>query len=238
MSKPDLKRILSIAAFPLLFALLLTPILLFRHEIWGVLGSGPRFRAWISGWGPWAPVVFLGVQVLQVVVFVIPGEIPQIAGGWLFGFWKGGLLTVAGIAIGSAICFFLARLLGVPFVQALFPPAQVEKMKKVLSSPGSSLAFFLLFLIPGIPKDVLCYVAGVSPMKFPFFLGASMLGRLPGIVGSALIGGAAAGRQWVLMIIIAAAALALFVTGFLLRPRIQGWIEKMSVERGKRPPEA
>jgi len=235
MSKPDFRRILSIAAFPLLFALLLTPILAFRHEIWGVLGNGPRFREWISGWGPWAPLVFFGVQVLQVIVFVIPGEIPQIAGGWVFGFWKGGLLTVAGIAAGSAACFYLARALGVPFVQALFPPAQVEKMKKVLSAPGSRLAFFLLFLIPGIPKDVLCYVAGISPMRFPFFLGASMLGRLPGIVGSALIGGAAAGRHWVRMGIIAVVAVAFFATGFFLRPRIQGWIEKMSEKRGKRP---
>lgn len=235
MARPDPKRILSLIAFPLLFALLLTPVIVFRREIWSVLGSGARFREWISGWGPWAPLAFLAVQVLQVIVFVIPGEIPQIAGGWLFGFWKGALLTVAGITMGSAACFFTARLLGVPFVQALFPPAQVEKMKKVLSAPGSRLAFFLLFLIPGIPKDVLCYVAGISPMGFPFFLGASMLGRLPGIAGSALIGGAAAGKRWVLMGIIAAAAVALFVTGFLLRPHIQRWVENIS-HGGKRTP--
>ena len=76
-------------------------------------------------------------------------------------------------------------------------------------SRGARIAFFLLFLIPGIPKDILCYAAGITPMGFPYFAAVSTLGRLPGIAGSALIGSAAASRRWVLAGIVAGAALVL-----------------------------
>jgi uncharacterized membrane protein YdjX (TVP38/TMEM64 family) len=89
--------------------------------------------------------------------------------------------------------------------------------------------------VPGIPKDILCYVAGLSPLAFPFFVGVSMLGRLPGIVGSAFIGDAAAARHWPLVIGLGAAAIVLFVTGWLLREKIQEWIERRTVRRRPTP---
>ena len=233
VKKPGVKRILALAAFPLLIAALLVPLVLWREAIWGLFTSAQRLREWVNGWGIWAPLVFVAIQAIQVIVFVIPGEFPQIAGGWLFGAWKGSLLSIAGILAGSAASFFLARLLGTPFVDALFPREQVRRIRALLGSRGARIAFFLLFLIPGIPKDILCYVAGISPMSFPFFAAASTLGRLPGIVGSAIIGSAAASRRWVLMGIVAAAALALFAAGFLLRPRIQSWIERIAERRRK-----
>ena len=170
----------------------------------------------------------MGIQALQVVVFAIPGEFVQIAGGFLFGGWVGTLLSVAGILIGSTIAFFLARLLGRPFVAALFSADQVERVERLLASPSARTIFFLLFLIPGIPKDILCYVAGASPIGFWFFVGASTLGRLPGIAGSSIIGSAAATQRWTVLVIVSVAALALFVAGVLLRPRIQAWLERIA----------
>jgi uncharacterized membrane protein YdjX (TVP38/TMEM64 family) len=147
--------------------------------------------------------------------------------------WQGTALSVVGILLGSAVSFFLARALGTPFVTALFPREQVERVRTLLVSRSARVVFFLLFLIPGIPKDILCYVAGLTPMRFPFFAAVSTLGRLPGIIGSALIGSAAASQKWLLTGIIAAAAVALFAAGFFLRSRIQGWVERIA---GKNPP--
>lgn len=231
MPRPDLRRVLALAGFPLLVAAIAAPVVIWRRELWQLFTSTERLREWIAAAGAFAPLVFVGVQTLQVIVFVIPGEVPQIAGGFLFGPWLGTLLSVCGIAAGSAIDFFLARAAGTPFVRTLFPADQVDRLGRLLGSRGARIAFFLLFLIPGIPKDILCYVAGLSPMRFPFFLGASTLGRLPGIVGSALIGDAAAARRWPLVIGLGAAALALFVAGWLLRERIQRWIESVAERR-------
>jgi uncharacterized membrane protein YdjX (TVP38/TMEM64 family) len=237
MMNPTVKKVLAVAAFPLLIAALLMPVIVWHDAIWKLFSSADQLRQWVSGWGAWAPLVFIGVQAVQVIVFVIPGEIAQIAGGYLFGALRGTLFSVIGIFLGSVVAFGLGKALGKPFVSALFPAAQVERLEKLLASRSARVVFFLLFVIPGIPKDILCYVAGITPMGFPFFAAASMLGRLPGIVGSAVIGSAAASSRWVLTGIVAGVAIVLFVAGFLLRPRIQAWIERIAERRQPPGPE-
>lgn len=236
MGKPDVRRILALAGFPLLFAAIAVPVVIWRRELWQLFSSTAGLREWVASTGALAPLAFVAVQALQVVVFVIPGEVPQIAGGYLFGPWLGTLLSLGGILVGSAIDFFLARLAGKPFVRALFPGDQVDRIGRLLDTRGARVAFFLLFLVPGIPKDILCYVAGLSPMRFPFFAGSSTLGRLPGIVGSAIIGDAAAARRWPLVIGLGAAAVALFAAGWLLREPVQRWIEKVAGRRRPHDP--
>lgn len=231
MKKTGARRALALIAFPLLIAAVIVPVFIWHRELWDLFSSRHELRAWIQGWGAWAPLVFIGIQALQVIVFVIPGEVAQILGGYLFGALKGSLLSIVGILIGSCVDFSLARALGRPFVAALFPAERLASMEKLLSSRSARIVFFLLFLIPGIPKDILCYVAGLTPIGFVFFLAASTLGRLPGIVGSSVIGSAAASDKWVLMGIISAAALLLFGAGFILRPRIQRWIEAMAARK-------
>ena len=228
MVRIRIKRILALAAFPLLLAALFVPLVIWGEEIWRLFSSAQRLREWVSGWGVWAPLVFMAVQATQVIVFIIPGEVPQIAAGYLFGVWLGGLLSVVGILAGSAASFFLARGLGVPFVRILFPANQIGRIEKILATQRARSVFFLLFLIPGIPKDILCYVAGLSPMGFPFFAAASTLGRLPGIIGSVIIGEAAAGSRWMLAGGLFLGAALLFGAGLILRPRIQAWIEKIA----------
>jgi len=234
-TQPRIRRALAIVGFPLLVAAVLIPVIVFRQEIWRLFTSVERLQEWVAASGPVAPLVFIAIQVLQVVVFVIPGEVAQIAGGYLFGTWLGALYSAAGIIIGSAIDFFLARLLGVPFVNALFSAGKVQETRSLLDSSRSKTVFFLLFLIPGIPKDVLCYVAGLSPLSFRFFILASMAGRLPGIIGSALIGNSAADRRWILAGSILAAAVVLFMAGFFLRERIGKWLRAIAARPGGSP---
>lgn len=228
MQQSRVRRIAAIAAFPLLIAALFVPAIIWHDAIWKLFTSELGLRAWIRRWGAWAPIVFVAIQAIQVIVFVIPGEVPQIAGGYLFGVWYGSLLSVTGILIGSTAAFFLGRALGTPFVEALFPRDQVQRVRTLLVSERARIIFFLLFLIPGIPKDILCYVAGATPLGFPYFIAMSTLGRLPGIVVSSIIGNAAAANRWVLTAIVSAAAVAIFAAGFFLRARIQGWVERIA----------
>jgi uncharacterized membrane protein YdjX (TVP38/TMEM64 family) len=229
------KRLLAIAGFPLLLAAIFVPLIIFRREVWDFFTSIKNIREWVSDRGAIAPLVFVAVQAIQVIVFVIPGEVPEVAGGYLFGIWVGVLLSILGILLGSAVSFFLSRLLGVPFVRAIVPKEQFEKMERLLNSPRSKIVFFLLFLIPAIPKDFLCYVAGISPMGFPFFLAISFIGRLPALFGSTLIGSAWAENRWVLAGIIFAVVALLFGVGYLLRGRIGKWMERLSTKKKREP---
>lgn len=224
-------RAVALIAFPALVAALAAGAIAYREPLWQLFHSPARLREWLRATGPVAPLIFLALQALQVVVFVIPGEIPQVVGGYLFGVLKGSLLSLLGITFGASLNFLVSRLLGLPFVYALFHRDRVDRIRELASSRRARLSFFLLFLIPGLPKDVLCYVAGLSPLSLPVFLLYSTLGRIPGILGSALIGDAAAGRRWLLAGGILLTATVLFVVGFLFRERIQLLLERIGRRR-------
>jgi uncharacterized membrane protein YdjX (TVP38/TMEM64 family) len=229
-----IRRILSLLAFPCLFLAMLVLAFVLRAQLLALFRSPEALREWIRDTGVIAPLVFVAVQTIQVVLFFIPGEIPQVAGGYAFGLWMGTLLSVVGITLGATFNFVISRVLGVPFVNALFTKAKVDRARGIANSPKARLSFFLFFLIPGIPKDILCYVAGLSVMKLHVFLLFSTLGRIPGIVGSAFIGNAAADRRWILAGTIFFIAAVLFVIGFLFRARIQGLLENLGRRRRDR----
>jgi uncharacterized membrane protein YdjX (TVP38/TMEM64 family) len=229
------RKVVSVLLLALLAAALAAPLIAWHRELWSLFSSRDRLQEWLRAWGPLARLVFVGLQVFQVVVFAVPGEVVQVAGGWLFGIVQGALLAVAGVLVGATACFYLARLLGRPFLEAFVPAERSERLRALVSSPRGTTTLFLLYLIPGIPKDILGYVAGISPLRFGRFILVSTLGRLPGLVGSAVIGSAAASRQWVLFGIVGGAAVVLFGTGLLLRPRIQRWLEARAGRRGAGP---
>lgn len=211
---------------PVFLAVLVALGILLRNTLWKFVGSAESARQWMLQWGVAAPLVFLAVQVLQVFIFIIPGDTVQAAGGYLFGFWPGLALTITGIAAGSSINFWVARALGRPVVERLFPRRQIDRLSALANASRAQVGFFLLFVIPGIPKDILCYVAGVSPLRFPFFLAVSTLGRIPGIVASTLMGHAAAKQRWTLSIVLFVTAVVLFAVGYLYKDRLHDWIDR------------
>jgi uncharacterized membrane protein YdjX (TVP38/TMEM64 family) len=225
----------ALAAYPLLFGAMLAVILLYREQIWTIATRPEELRQWVDGFGATAPLVFMAVQALQIVVFVIPGEVPQIAGGYLFGIAGGLALTVAGSALGSAIAFLASRFLGIEFLRAILRGEQLERLQRMASSPRATITFFLFFLIPGIPKDILCYVAGLSRMRFSVFITISTVGRLPGIVGSVVMGDAAAGERWLFAGVVMALAVVLFGLGVLFRKRLTALLERFAAG-GDAPP--
>ena len=230
-------KVLSYIGFPLFIIGGLAVVWIFRVQLYDVFASPAHLREWVGGWGYTAPLVFIALQFVQVVLFVIPGEVAQAAGGYIFGMWAGILYSVVGILLGSTFNFFLARLLGVPFVNAVFGAERLKRFDLVLTSRRATAAFFLLFLIPGIPKDALCYVAGLSTLSFPLFMLVSTVGRLPGIIGSSALGGAAANRMWFTAGTITVIAVVLFVAGLLYRERMQLFAERVAGQRRKPPSE-
>ncbi len=216
-------------AFPALLLGLTVPVFLNASQLWDFFKDPVNIQNWVLEWGVLAPLVFVGLQILQVVVFVIPGEVTQIAGGYLFGFGMGTVYNILGNIIGSIIAFGLARSLGLGFVHAIAGPEQVKKFDHLMHSPKLIGVFFLLFLIPGLPKDILCYLGGISSVKFPAFIVVSSIARVPGIVGSGLIGKAFAERD-LTMLIFVLAMIGIFIgLSILFRERLLRLIEHYAV---------
>lgn len=134
---------------------------------------------YIKTFGPHGPLVFIGLQVLQVVAAPIPGEATGIIGGYLFGTFRGLLYSTIGLTIGSCLAFGLGRWLGHHFLRRIITPETYYKFYFITRSQGK-LVTFLLFLIPGFPKDFLCYILGASPLSFRIFFLLSTVGRIPG----------------------------------------------------------
>jgi uncharacterized membrane protein YdjX (TVP38/TMEM64 family) len=166
----------------------------------GVLSHKDRLIALLREDGWRGPLVCMGAQFAQVVIFIIPGEITQLAAGYVFGLWRGFLYSVLGILAGSAFNFYFARIVGRPALSRLVGPATLEKVDRVLENAKGKSAMFLLFLLPGAPKDALSYGAGLTEITLTEFLVVSTLGRAPALLASILIGSHASRQNYAAMI--------------------------------------
>jgi uncharacterized membrane protein YdjX (TVP38/TMEM64 family) len=189
--------------------------------LWPILSDRERFRAWIESYESYATLVFVLVQCMQVVLFFIPGEVTQFAGGYIFGTWKGLLLSYLGITLGSVMAFYLARLFGYAAVDLLISREALRKFDRLVYGKSGFWPMLVLFLLPGIPKDLLCYIAGLTPMHVVTFLLISIIGRFPGVILSCLLGAGLAQRNWKTFGLSAAITVGLIGIVYLFRGPIE-----------------
>jgi uncharacterized membrane protein YdjX (TVP38/TMEM64 family) len=138
-----------------------------------------RLLKFIEDHRAYAVIIFIGLQMLQVVLAPIPGEVTGFAGGMLFGTFWGVVYSTVGLTLGSWMAFWLGRAVGRPLVEALIDRETINRYDYVMKHKGLFLAF-LLFIIPGFPKDYFCYLLGLGHMGHAAFLFVSTLGRLLG----------------------------------------------------------
>lgn len=132
--------------------------------------------------------VYLGLQVVQIVISVIPGQFIHFAGGYAYGFWIGYLLSIIGIAIGTSIAFGLSRALGRKGIHLLFGEKRISKFIHQLNSKRAFSIMFVLFAVPGLPKDLVVYAAGVSDFRFRSFILLSLIARTPAMMVTIMMG--------------------------------------------------
>ena len=140
-----------------------------------------RMAHFLDSLGPWSVLVFILLQIAQVVAAPIPGEVTGFLGGYLFGKFFGVVLSTIGLTIGSYIAFILAKTFGRPLIEKLVPNSTMQRFDYLLHHKGSFLVF-LLFLIPGFPKDWLCYILGLGHITTTEFLVIGGTGRLFGTI--------------------------------------------------------
>lgn len=151
-----------------------------------------QMRLWIDRHGIGGKLAYIGMCVIQVVIAVIPGEPIEISGGYAFGIWEGSFLCLLGLFLGSILVFAVVRRFGQPLVDIFFPLEKLQNLRFLQNSPQRDLLFWLIFIIPGTPKDLLCYFAGLTDLSWGKWLLLSSVGRIPAVVSS-VIGGNALG---------------------------------------------
>jgi uncharacterized membrane protein YdjX (TVP38/TMEM64 family) len=182
-----------------------------------------RLARFLSSLGPYSAAVFMLLQALQVVISPIPGELTGVIGGYVYGVNFGFLFSTLGLTLGSWVAFELASILGRPMVEKFVAAKVVEKFH-VLTTNAGAIISFLLFIIPGFPKDYLCYILGLTGMNLSTFLIVSTLGRMPGTYLLTLEGASIGGGQYKAAIIIATISGAVVFTAYLYRSQLYGWI--------------
>ena len=172
----------AVLKIALLLALILVCIFLFfNFDLYRFFISRKKIVQFVSSFGPLSVVIFIGLQILQVLVAPIPGEITGFVGGYLYGPVLGTLYSTIGLTLGSWFAFLLARWLGLPFVEKILKPQMVQKYDHFMEHRGIPITF-ILFLIPGFPKDALSYIIGLSHMRSTTFLILCTAGRLLGTI--------------------------------------------------------
>jgi uncharacterized membrane protein YdjX (TVP38/TMEM64 family) len=173
----------------------------------------------VRSWGWMAPLVFIAIQALQVIISPIPGEITGPVGGALFGTWLGLFYSTIGLTIGTLFCFWVGRKWGEPLVRPWLSEHHWNQMNFVLEAEGAIICF-ILYLIPGFPKDILSYLFGISPMPFWLFAVVSSVARIPGTWVSSYFGAHVAEQQYIWAIAFMAIIVALCLPLYYYRDRI------------------
>ena len=167
------------------------------------------------------------MQMIQVIVCILPGQPIQFASSYMFGVLPALLLSLIGAVIGSTITFWLAKLLGIDFVSIIFDKDKVDEYHRKLNS-GKGLALAgLIYLIPGVPKDLVSYVAGISDMKFKPFILVSNIARIPGMLGSLLLGTFAERGDYVAIGILCVVVTLFLVVFYIKRKSIMEFLDKL-----------
>ncbi|RLC99979.1 MAG: TVP38/TMEM64 family protein [Chloroflexi bacterium] len=167
---------------------------IWREPLWALFDQD-RLREWVTGFGSWGVLVSIALNVAQVLLAPLPGQFVGLLNGYLYGLWLGTFYSMAGLLLGSALAMGLARRFGRPLVERLVNPDQLARWDRLADRQGPFF-FFLVFLFPFLPDDLVCFLIGLSPLSIPAMLALAAFGRLPGVFVSCWMGAYATQLPW------------------------------------------
>ncbi|MBE6532911.1 MAG: TVP38/TMEM64 family protein [Ruminococcaceae bacterium] len=216
--KLNIKELLKNSLPIIIFILLLLALtLIFLPEIkkLGTEEGREAFGQWIDGLGFGGWLVSLGIQLLQIFVAFIPGEPVELLLGYLWGPWLGMLTCLIGIFIGTLTIFLLVRRFGMPFVKKIVGTDDLTKYKFLANKNKLELTVFVLFFIPGTPKDALTYIAPIAPISPIKYLLIATFARIPSIITSTILGDSIAEGDYILAVAVFVITAIISVLGII-----------------------
>lgn len=206
-------------------------ILIWNSPVGLLLRDQEQLALSLQKWGRWAPLITISLHILQVMTAPIPGTAIDAVNGLLFGPWLGTLYSMIGLITGSVLVMLLTRKFGRPLMERFIDPSSIERIDRLVERRGS-LVIFLIFLLPFLPDDAICFLAGLTPIPILELVLIAMIGRFPSVFLANLLGSRVhtfALWQWILLGVIFA-----LMAGFVLRYRgkirekVLGWVERVS----------
>lgn len=232
MTEQRARRMITALCLILFLILLVTLTVVFWDSLTQMVAEPDAFREEMERYGFWGRCIFTALMAIQVILAPVPGHPFEVVGGYCFGIFRGVILTSLGAAIGSAVAFWLSRLLGAKAVKSFYSEEKLQKVFFLKANEKQNLFTFIFFLIPGVPKDMLAYFMGLTEMRFGVFMLLSTVGRLPGIF-LAVLGGAAIGTRSTTVIVIFFICFFLFLLLSLLLYKKKLTAKSLSEKNGK-----
>jgi len=186
-----------------------------------------QIKVFIASFGRGAPLVFIIIQILQVLLAPFPGEATGFIGGFLFGAAKGFLYSSIGLTLGSLLNFSVGRFLGKHYVRKIIPPHQLERLDRVVKRQGV-IVLFVLFVFPGFPKDYLSLFLGLSAIPLTVFMVIATIGRMPGTLMLSLQGAYVFEQRYGLFAVIMGVCLIIVFLAYIYRAPLYRWLEKFN----------
>lgn len=179
-----------------------------------------KFRLWVDASGIWGKIAFVLMVTFQVIIAFVPGEPLEIGAGYAFGAIEGTLLSMAGIFLGSVIVFFLVRKFGIKLVEVFFTYEKIKSAKFLQNRKKVAALVFLMFFLPGTPKDLLTYFVGLTDIKTKHFLLIATVARIPSLVTSTIGGSLLGVEKYTFAIIVFGVTLVMSIIGWIIYGRI------------------
>jgi len=203
--------------------LLVGGVVLLRQQL-AFLFDARAVRTFVRGFGVWAPVVLIVLQALQVVVAPVPGQVLAAVAGYLFGPWWGTLYNMLGITVGSTVAFWLSRRFGRTYVERMVDDEALETFDAFVARHGL-LSLFILFLVPGLPDDALCFVGGLTPIPLRKLVLIAIVGRAPAFFLVNVFGHLVANGDVYEAMVLLALIVGLSIIGYLNREQITQFLD-------------
>ena len=224
--KDKVNKLIAVLKLMLLFGIMIAiPLYLFvfQKDMMKSFKSLDDVTAFLNAHRSKTVLLYIGIQVAQIVISVIPGQFFQIGAGYLFGFPKTLVFSVIGAFIGTFISFYLAKILGRESIKVLFKNHKIDNYLDHLNSQKGYTIVFLIYLIPGFPKDIV----GLSNMNFKAFVLFSLLGRTPAMSISIMVGTLYYSKNYTALAIVIAVVIVITGICILKRKKISGYIERL-----------
>jgi uncharacterized membrane protein YdjX (TVP38/TMEM64 family) len=219
-----MRAVLPLAVILAVFAAL---VIFYGDKLIEIVASPSVIKAELESFGHMGGVIFVLFQILQIVIAVIPGEPIQLAGGFVFGTLGGFALSTIGIMAGSFIAFAISRKFGVPVVRLFVSEEKLIEYKGIIESKKGLGIMFLLFLVPAIPKDVLIYAAGLTPIKFKVLFIIYFFARIPANLAASYMGAQLGNENYVEFVLAGIAAAVILGAFYMFRDRIMAMFERI-----------
>jgi len=174
--------------------------------------------------------IYIGLQIFQIVLSFIPGQFIQFAGGYAYRFWLGYLLSMIGIFFGTILTYYIAKVLGRDAIHLILGEERVNKYVRILNSKKAFVVLFFLFVMPGFPKDLITYAAGLSEIKLKAFLALSLAGRTPALMATIMMGAMLRTESYAGVIVLGLIAVAAFILCIIFRERLMEKIENIYIK--------